>query len=121
MAKAKRKPCKIVLLQLLLCQHVRGRGLEHRDVGIGVGSGVGGQALHIFVHGHGYLLGNSHSLHHGACAHDGVAAGKHALAGGAAVLADAQQTLLVGLDAGRGLDEVALRALTDDTMTPVWG
>ena len=113
MAKAKRRPCKIVLLQLLFCQHVRGRGLEHRDVGIGVGSGVGGQALHIFVHGNGHLLGNGHSLYHGACAHDGVAAGKYALAGGAAVLADAQQTLLVGLDAGRGFDEVALRTLTD--------
>ena len=96
----------------LLCQNVRRRGGEHRNIGVGVGSVVGGQGLHVGVHGLGHLFGDGHGLHDGACAHNGVAAGEHALAGGAAVLVDGEQAALVGLDAGGGLDEGAFGALT---------
>ena len=98
-------------LDALLGQNVRRRGGEHRNTGVGVGSVVGGQGLHVGVHGRGHLFGDGHGLHDGARAHDGVAAGEHALAGGAAVLVDGEQAALVGLDDRAMLFEKARRVL----------
>ena len=53
-------------LDALLGQNVRRRGGEHRNTGVGVGSVVGGQGLHVGVHGLGHLLGDGYGLHDGA-------------------------------------------------------
>ena len=46
------------MLDALLRQNVGSWGGEHRDVGVGVGGGVGGQGLHVRVHRLGHLLGD---------------------------------------------------------------
>ena len=69
------------MLDALLRQNVGSRGGEHRDVGVGVGGGVGGQGLHVRVHRLGHLLGDGDGFDDGARAHDGVTAGEHALTG----------------------------------------
>src|SRR5699024_11973040 len=74
---------------------------------------VGGPGSNVSVHGHRHVLGHGPRFHHRAGALDGVALGKAAGPGGAAVVVNRQQALFVGVDAGGGLDQAALRTLAD--------
>ena len=66
------------------------------------------------MHGFGHLLGVGHGFHHGLCAVERIAGGKHAGAAGTAVFIRNQQTAGAGIQAAGGAGDGILRALSSN-------